>query len=373
MNESLLNEPLPSASAPADLRWIDLPAAVPDAVARREAEEHQGSLTKPPGALGQLESLAIRIAALQGCARPQVSRINITVFAGDHGIAAENVSAFPQAVTAEMIKNFATGGAAICVAARYIEAELQIINLGTVSDTGVLNSVHNCYLGPGTANFAHTAAMTQDQLALAMSAGREAVRTARRGDSDVFIGGEMGIANTTAAAALACALLQADPLLLAGPGTGLDSKGVQRKAQVIAAALALHKVHIKQPIDALRYFGGFEIAALTGAFISCAQEGLPVLVDGFITSVAALAATQLHPGVAPWLLFSHLSAEPGHRTVLDALDAKPLLDLGMRLGEGSGAAVAIPLLRLACALHNEMATFAEASVSQQASTAPGET
>lgn len=368
-----MTEPLLSASVTADLRWVDLPAAVPDAAAGREAEERQNTLTKPPGALGQLESLAIRIAALQGNSRPQVQRVNITVFAGDHGVTAENVSAFPQAVTAEMIKSFAAGGAAICVVARHIEAQLQIINLGTVSDTGVLNSVHNCYLGPGTANFAHTAAMTQAQLARAMSAGREAVRAARRDNSEVFIGGEMGIGNTTAAAALSCALLQADPLLLAGPGTGLDSKGVQHKAQVIAAALALHSVHIKQPIGALRYLGGFEIAALAGAYISCAQEGLPVLVDGFIASVAALAATRLHPGVAPWLLFSHLSAEPGHRAVLDALHAQPLLDLGMRLGEGSGAAAAIPLLRLACALHNEMATFAEARVSQQASKVQSET
>jgi nicotinate-nucleotide--dimethylbenzimidazole phosphoribosyltransferase len=211
--------------------------------------------------------------------------------------------------------------------------------------------------------------MSEDQLARAMRAGRDAVRLARSANSDLFIGGEMGIANTTAASALACAILQADPLLLAGPGTGLDSKGVRHKAQVIAAALARHDSHINQPIEALRYLGGFEIAALVGAYISCAQEGLPVLVDGFITSVAALAASQLHSGVAPWLLFSHLSSEPGHRAVLDALRARPLLDLGMRLGEGSGAAAAVPLLRLACALHKEMATFAEAKVSQQTSAA----
>jgi nicotinate-nucleotide--dimethylbenzimidazole phosphoribosyltransferase len=175
----------------------------------------------------------------------------------------------------------------------------------------------------------------------------------------------MGIANTTAAAALACALLGLSPQQLAGPGTGLDSSGVQHKAQVIVRALALHATHLNEPQEVLRRLGGFEIAALTGAFTGCAQRGIPVLVDGYIASAAALLAVRINPGVADWLLFAHHSAEPGHTLLLQALSAEPLLNLGMRLGEGSGAAMAVPLIRLACALHNGMATFAEAGVSEK--------
>jgi nicotinate-nucleotide--dimethylbenzimidazole phosphoribosyltransferase len=175
----------------------------------------------------------------------------------------------------------------------------------------------------------------------------------------------MGIGNTTAAAALACTLLDAPPEQLAGPGTGLDADGVARKIGVIRRALDRHRDHHGTPIEALRRLGGFEIAALAGAYLACAHMGLPALVDGFISSVAALAAVRLSPGAGEWMLFAHASAEPGHRQVLEALEARPLLDLGMRLGEGSGAAVAVPLLRLACALHNGMATFAEAGVPEK--------
>lgn len=346
--------------------WLDVPAAQPDAAMRAAAELRQTLLTKPPGALGRLEEVAIRLAALQGSERPGADRVHITVFAGDHGVVEEGVSAFPQAVTAEMVKNFARGGAAISVAARTIGAELEVINLGTAFDIGPLDDVKDYRLGPGTANFTRGPAMTGHQLALALSAGRHAAERARLKGAQLFIGGEMGIGNTTSAAALACALLGAPPERLAGPGTGLDAQGVSRKVEVIRRALACHDAHHGVPLEALRRLGGFEIAAMTGACLACAQMGLPVLVDGFIGSTAALAATRLNPGVGAWLLFSHASAEPGHRAILEALDAGPLLDLGMRLGEGSGAAVAVPLLRMACALHNGMATFAEAGVSEKA-------
>jgi len=174
----------------------------------------------------------------------------------------------------------------------------------------------------------------------------------------------MGIGNTTAAAAVACALLQLPPSRLAGPGTGLDGEGVRRKAEIVSRGLARHDIGPDAPLDALRCLGGFEIAALVGAYLAAGQRGVPVLVDGFISSVAALVAVRLRPELAPWLIYAHRSAEPGHTLVLEALDAEPLLDLGMRLGEGSGAAVAVSLLRQACALHNEMATFAEAAVSR---------
>ena len=344
--------------------WLNVPAAAPNETRRREAEARQQILTKPPGALGRLEALAIQLAALQDTARPSVERVHITVFAGDHGVAAEGVSAFPQAVTGEMVRNFARGGAAISVLARALNATLEVINLGTVNNPGPLEGVKDYRLGPGTANFTVEPAMSEHQLACALAAGRHAAERARLASTQLFIGGEMGIANTTAATALACALLGLVPDRLVGPGTGLDAAGVARKSKVIQRALDLHNAHLGSPIAALCRVGGFEIAALAGAYIACAQMGIPVLVDGFISSSAALAAVRLRPGAENWLLFSHASAEPGHRLILEALDAQPLLNLGMRLGEGSGAATAVPILRMACALHNEMATFAEAAVSE---------
>lgn len=355
-----MKAPMNQAAA---IDWLAIPAASPDVGAREAAVARQAALTKPPGALGRLEEIAIRLASLQGTEQPCVDRVHIAVFAGDHGVAAEGVSAFPQAVTAEMVKNFARGGAAICVAARTLGATLEVINLGTAFDTGPLDGVKDYRLGPGTANFTEAPAMTEHQLACALAAGRHAAERAKLAKVQLFIGGEMGIGNTTAAAALACALLDAAPERLAGPGTGLDAHGVARKTEVIRRALACHREHHGTPLEALRRLGGFEIAALTGAYIACAHIGLPVLVDGFISSTAALAAARLCPGAGHWFLFAHASAEPGHRAVLEALEARPLLDLGMRLGEGSGAAVAVPLLRMACALHNEMATFHEAGVS----------
>jgi nicotinate-nucleotide--dimethylbenzimidazole phosphoribosyltransferase len=336
---------------------------LPDAMAADEARRRQDSLTKPPGALGELESIAIRLAALQGQSRPRLDRVQISIFAADHGIAKENVSAFPQAVTAEMIRNFARGGAAISVLARSLGATLEVVNLGTAADCGELAGVRRCLLGPGTANFARQAAMSDAQCAAALNAGADSVRSARSLNMDLFIGGEMGIGNTTAAAALGCALLGTEPALMVGPGTGLDAGGMRHKAQVVQRALTLHASHLSDPAAALCRLGGFEIAALTGAFLTCAQIGMPALIDGFITSVAALVAERICPGASRWWLFAHRSSEPGHACVLSALKAKPLLDLGMRLGEASGAAVALPILRLACELHDGMASFDEAGVS----------
>ncbi len=345
--------------------WLHIASAEPDEAARSAAIERQQNLTKPPGALGRLEGAAIQLAALQGTPLPELERVHITVFAADHGVAAEGVSAFPQEVTAQMVANFAHDGAAICVLARALNAELEVINLGTVHDPGPLPKVLNLRLGPGSDNFCQGPAMGEEQLARAMHAGRHAAERAKLAGAQLFIGGEMGIGNTTVAAALACALLDASPERLAGPGTGLDSSGVNRKVEVIRRALDRHPQLSGRPLEALRCLGGFEVAALSGAYMACAHMGLPMLVDGFITSVAALTATRLCPGAADWMLFSHASAEPGHQTVLQALDAQPLLDLGMRLGEGSGAASTVPLLRLACALHSGMATFAEAGVAEK--------
>ena len=347
-----------------NIGWLKAPVKPVDQDMQAAALVHQGQLTKPPGALGRLEELAVRLAGLQGELRPVLDKVSIVVFAADHGVAKENVSLFPQSVTVEMIRNFSRGGAAISVLARQLGSTLEVVDVGSAEEPGQLPGVISQRAGPGTANFCEQAAMTEAQLAAAMQAGQDAVKRAQSQGVQLFIGGEMGIANTTAATATACALLQQPAQEIVGPGTGLDSAGVQHKAKVIEAALNLHQLDSHNAVDVLRCIGGFEIAALAGAYIYCAQSGIPILVDGFISIVAALAAVNVSPATREWMLFSHRSAEPGYKKVMDALNAEPLLDLGMRLGEGSGAAVAVSLLRHACALHGEMATFAEASVSE---------
>tara|TARA_R110002074_G_scaffold170006_1_gene332168 strand:+ start:7697 stop:8731 length:1035 start_codon:yes stop_codon:yes gene_type:complete len=342
-----------------------MPAAQLDKSAARAAEARQANLTKPAGALGRLEEAANRLAAMQGSKRPRVDSVAIVIFAADHGVAAEGVSAFPQVVTSEMIKNFSRGGAAINVLARELGAQLEVINMGTLSVLEPLDGVRSVQLGLGSANFCQQAAMDKQQLATALLTGKEAVERAKLEGVELFIAGEMGIGNTTSAAALACALLAALPEHLVGLGTGVDPLGLVRKVSVVRRALARHSQHLSDPLEVLRRLGGFEIAALTGSYIACAQMAVPVLVDGFISSVAALVATRLCPGIERWLLFSHSSAEFGHRRVLKELQARPFLDLGMRLGEGSGAAVTVPLLRMACSLHNQMASFDEVSVSEK--------
>jgi len=342
--------------------WLSAPCAEPDAASAEAARAHQAQLTKPPGSLGALEAIAVRLAMLQKTTRPSADNVWISVFAGDHGVADEGVSAFPQVVTGEMVRNFASGGAAISVLSRALGATLEVVNLGTVNDPGEIPNVRRAIIASATANFCKQPAMTPAQLDAALAAGADSVRAARAGGAQLFIGGEMGIANTTSATALACALLGESPVALAGAGTGLDTAGIAHKAAVIERALARH-AGASDALEQLRRLGGFEIAALVGAYVAAAQAGLPVLVDGFITTAAALAAVRIHPDVRGWLLFAHRSHERGHARLLDALVAEPLLDLGLRLGEASGAATAVPLLRLACALHNDMATFAQAGVS----------
>ncbi|MBB5321053.1 nicotinate-nucleotide--dimethylbenzimidazole phosphoribosyltransferase [Marinobacter oulmenensis] len=343
--------------------WSQQPAS-PDARYVELARQRQQVLTKPPGSLGRLEQAAITLAGLQANDRPALDRIHISVFAGDHGVCDEGISAFPQAVTAQMIANFASGGAAISVMAKELGAWLEVINLGTVEPAAALSGVLDRTIAPATANLAQTDAMTPSQLEAALSHGDEAADRARRAGAQLFIGGDMGIGNTTSAAALACALLGRDPDELVGPGTGLDARGVSHKSDVVRRAIG-RIGNTREPLDILQALGGFEIAALTGAILGCAARGIPVLVDGFIVSAAALMAVHQQPRAREWLLFAHQSAEPGHKTLLQALEAEPLLELGMRLGEGSGAAVAVPLLRAACALHNGMATFEAAGVSNR--------
>lgn len=344
--------------------WVNQ-SIKPLAVERvNQALEYQGQLTKPPGSLGRMEELAVLLCGLQDTLTPSLERVAVRVFAADHGVVAEGVSAFPQEVTVEMIRNFANGGAAISVLAEAQGADFSVVNMGTVAPAPEHKKVLQKPQGPGTHNFCSQPAMSGKQLNGALKAGFDIAEELHQQQCQLFIGGEMGIGNTTTAAALACALLGESPEKLVGLGTGVDAAGLQRKTDVVARALEFHQSDFKNPLACLQRVGGFEIAALTGAYLRCAQLGIPCLVDGFICSVAALAAMQINQGCQDWLLFSHQSAERGHARVLEVLEAKPLLDLNMRLGEGSGAAVALPLLKLACELHNKMATFESAGVSK---------
>ena len=345
--------------------WVYQKCPAISAAHRDAARLRQGQLTKPAGALGRLETLAIELAGLQHADRPRAERVPIIVFAGDHGIAAQGVSAYPQEVTIAMIANFASGGAAISVLARELGSTLEVVDAGTLAQTPIPGIVTD-KPRRGTRDFSKEAALSAADLAFALDCGQRAVARAVTAQPDLLILGEMGIGNTTSAAAIAAALLKTGAETLTGLGTGLDAAGRARKADIIDAALARHDLGDASPERILCVVGGLEIAAISGAIISAAQRRIPVLVDGFIVSVAALAASRLNPSCQPFLIFSHRSAEQGHRLVLEALEAHPLLDLDLRLGEGSGAALALPILRLACALHNGMATFAEADVPDRA-------
>jgi nicotinate-nucleotide--dimethylbenzimidazole phosphoribosyltransferase len=341
--------------------WLNAPCKALDSQAAAAAISRQAQLTKPPGALGELENIAIRLAAQQHSECPALDKVHITVFAADHGVAAEGVSAFPPSVTTHMVLNFLNGGAAISVLAKGLGAHLEVVDVG-VSQPISHPDLISQRAGNGTGNSTQQAAMTARQLRLALQAGFDAVERARAGGADLFIGGEMGIGNTTAATALYCNLLGLPPQETTGPGTGLEPAKLAHKTQVIQRIIDLHHPACHSPLEALRRMGGFEVAALTGAYMHAGQLGIPVLVDGFISTAAALVATAMQPNLRDWLFLSHTSAEPGHVYAIRELKLRPLLDLGMRLGEGSGAAVAVPLLRTACALHNHMATFAEAAV-----------
>ncbi len=328
-----------------------------------QARAYQATLTKPVGSLGQLECIAEQFCGLQASLNPTLETIAVRVFAGDHGVCSQGVSAFPQAVTVQMITNFLRGGAAISVLSRDLGADFCVINMGTATPIEAAFAQHpqlvHAPIDNGTQDFSVTAAMTSQQLDQALSIGKSAIESL---SVDLFIGGEMGIGNTTSASAIYASLLALSPAQTVGPGSGIDKKGIYHKEAVITAALKLHRHSLDSAYNVLRCLGGFEIAGLVGSFIACAQRGIPVLVDGFICTAAALIAVKLNPGVRDWLLFSHCSAEPAHITALDYLQAKPLLNLGLRLGEGSGAALAVPLLKSALSLHNNMATFSQAGI-----------
>ncbi|MFZ5426849.1 MAG: nicotinate-nucleotide--dimethylbenzimidazole phosphoribosyltransferase [Thermodesulfobacteriota bacterium] len=324
-------------------------------------------LTKPRGSLGRLEELAMRLSLIQGGQAPKADPAIIFTCAGDHGVAAEGVSLYPQEVTRQMVLNFVSGGAGINVLARQAGAELVVVDAGSAGGTYPEHpNLVQAKVAPGTANMAKGPAMTTDQCLQALLLGiRLAEDAAARGCRTVGTG-DMGIANTTPSTALYCAFLGLAPEAVTGPGTGLDKDGVSRKARVVARCLEVNSDAVKSgdPLRILAALGGYEIACLAGLILGAAANRMAVLVDGFISTAACVAALRFAPAAADYCIFSHASAEPGHQAIMLALDAKPVLDLGLRLGEGTGAALALTLLRASAAVMNEMATFSQAGVSQ---------
>ncbi len=315
----------------------------PDEEAYTAARARQKSLTKPPGALGRLEDLACWLAGWQGRERPRLESVEALVFAGNHGVIAQGVSPYPASVTAQMVENFKNGGAAICRLCEAYGAELTIVPLD---------------LDRPTADMTQKAAMSADECRDAIARGAHAVKPGR----NILLLGEMGIGNTTSAAALCCALLGGKPEDWTGPGTGLDAPGVARKAEAVGRAIALHGIHCANPFEALRRLGGRELAAICGAILEARARSIPVLLDGYVCCAAALVLEKARAGALDHCLGGHLSAEPAHGRLLAALGKEPVADLGMRLGEGTGAGIALGILRGAVAVHNGMATFADAGI-----------
>jgi nicotinate-nucleotide--dimethylbenzimidazole phosphoribosyltransferase len=303
--------------------------------------------TKPRGSLGRLEELACRLASVRGTPAPGPIRATVVVAAGDHGVARERVSAYPQEVTRQMLANFEAGGAAVCVLARAAGAELRVVDAG---------------VGGGTANLAEGPAMTREEALAQVDAGIALAEELAGTGVTVVALGEMGIGNPTSASALCAALLPAEAKRVCGRGTGLDDDGLARKVTVVERALVVNASRLDDEIETLAALGGFEIAFLVGVALGAAANRRVVLLDGFITAAAALVAARLAPDARDAMIAAHLSPEPGHRLVLEELGLEPLLDLGLRLGEGSGAALALPLLHAATAIVDEMATFAAAGV-----------
>ena len=335
--------PIPFPADPASLSAALAALSQPDGAVIAAARARQGQLTKPPGSLGRLEDIALFMAGWQGRERPRLDRARAAIFAGNHGVAARGVSAFPAAVTAQMVANFAAGGAAINQLARAAGLELTVVPLD---------------LERPTADFTQAPAMDEAECLSAMAAGAAVVEA----DLDLLVVGEMGIGNTTSAAALALLSFGGDAADWVGPGTGVDADGIARKVAVIREAAALHGA-ATSAFERLRRVGGREIAAIAGAVLRARQLRVPVLLDGFITCAALAPLAAEASGIVAHCLAGHCSAEPGHARLLARLGLDPLLTLSMRLGEGSGAAVAAQIVRSALAAHDGMATFAEAGVS----------
>ena len=317
--------------------------------------------TKPLGSLGQLESLALQIGLIQGNLNPSLNKPCIIIFAGDHGIVESGVSAYPQTVTAQMVANFLSGGAAISVFARQHKLNLLIVDAGVNADLISHPMLIDAKVGMGTLNFLTYQAMTIEACTKALQAGSDVVLQQHKNGCNCIGFGEMGIGNTSSAAMLMHCLTGLPLAQCAGRGTGLNDDQLQNKLSVLQQALNQHK-DITEPLDVLATFGGFEVAMMVGAYLKAAESGMLIMVDGFIAGTALLVACKLYPQVLDYCVFSHVSSEQGHQALLDQFNVKALLNLDLRLGEGSGIALAFPLLQSAVVFLNEMATFAEAGV-----------
>jgi len=317
----------------------------------------------PAGSLGVIEDIARRLAFIHNTLKPEVLRPTIIVFAADHGIAAEGVSAYPQSVTASMVTNFLRGGAAINVLARQSQAELLVVDAGVNAKLASHSGLISARVGSGTQNFLHGPAMSKAQLETAMLHGRTLVNEVYEQGCNTIGFGEMGIANSSAAAVIMSQLCGVPLRQCVGPGTGLDDRGLQHKIAVLETAMA-RAPKLSKPEDVIAYFGGFELAMMCGAMLRASELRMAQLVDGYCSTAAFLVAHAIDPHLVDYSFFSHLSAEPGHALALEHLGVKALLQLSMRLGEGTGCAVALPLLRMATALVREMATFDEAQIAK---------
>lgn len=340
-----------------------LPGVGPlDSVSAARAQHELDRKTKPRRSLGRLEDLAVQLAAVRGGAGVDVLDAAVVVAAGDHGYARHDVSAFPQEVTAQMLSNFAAGGAAVSVLARHAGARLVVVDVAVAGATTV-PGVRRLAIAPGTRDATEGPAMTLDEARTAIAAGCDlAAELAKSGVAIVAVG-EMGIANTTAASALTAALLDVEPRAVLGRGTGVDNAALARKLDAIQRALAANDVSAAAPFTALAAVGGIEIAFLVGVIVGAAAARMVVVLDGFVVGSAALAAYLLEPQVVDYCVAAHISPEPGHRLILDRLSLTPLIDWDLRLGEGTGAVSVLPLLRQAAAVLCEMATFEGAGVS----------
>jgi nicotinate-nucleotide--dimethylbenzimidazole phosphoribosyltransferase len=336
----------------------------PDEASRQAALTRHGQLTKPRGSLGRLEDLGAWLAACQGqCPPNPLRRPRIVVFAGDHGIAARGVSAYPREVTAQMVANFAAGGAAINVLARAVGAEVRIVDMAVDADTP--EEVAKLKVRRSSAPIDAEDALTEDEVKAALAAGKSIVDEEVDAGADLLVAGDMGIGNTTTAAVLIAALTGTEPVAVVGRGTGIDDTTWMRKTAAIRDALRRAKPVSADPVALLRTIAGADITAMAGFLAQAAVRRTPVVLDGVISGAAALVAEELAPGAHAWWVAGHRSTEPAHTLVLEQLDLEPLLDLKMRLGEGSGATAAIPLLTMAVQVMRDMATFAEAGISEQ--------
>ena len=334
-----------------------------DAAAAEAARRRQDSLTKPRGSLGRLEELSIRIAGITGKPVPSLERKLIAVMAADHGVVREGVSLYPQDVTAQMVANFLAGGAAINVLARQIGARVAVTDVGVLGAVAPHPELRSRRIAEGTRNIARGPAMGREQAVRSLEAGISVVEEEAARGLDILGTGDMGIGNTTPSSAIASVMTRRPPAECTGRGTGLDDDALARKVRVVELALEVNSPDPKDPLDVLSKVGGFEIGAIAGAILGAAARRIPVVIDGFISGAAALIAVGLAPRASDYLIASHLSVEIGHRIVLEKLGLSPHLDLGMRLGEGTGAALVMFLADCAVKLLGGMATFGEAGVS----------